>query len=83
MMERCRKILGDIQGSTKEDGKIVKRVSKIFYDRSRMMERCIKDPLRYSRIVEGRWKDDIKIHGDILGSTKDDGKIVERISTIF
>jgi hypothetical protein len=29
-MERCRKILGDIKGSTKKDGKIVERISTIF-----------------------------------------------------
>jgi hypothetical protein len=52
--------------TTKKDGKIVKRSTAIFLDRSRLMERRRKDPLRYSRIVVGRWKDDEKIPGDIL-----------------
>ena len=30
VMERYRKILGDIKGSTKKHGKIVKRISTIF-----------------------------------------------------
>jgi len=48
-----------------------------------MMERCIKDPRRYSRIVEGRWKDDEKIPGDILGSTKEDGKMKKSSTALF
>jgi hypothetical protein len=47
------------------------------------MERRRKDPLRYSRIVEGRWKDDEKIHVDILGSTKKDGMMKKRFTALF
>jgi hypothetical protein len=42
------------------------------------MERCWKDPPRYSKIDEGRWKDDEKIHSIILGSSKADGKISQK-----
>jgi hypothetical protein len=47
------------------------------------MERRRKDPLRYSRIVEGRWKDDEKILGVILGSTKVDGKMKKCSTSLF
>ena len=57
--------------------------STIFKDHRRLMEWRRNDPLRYSRIVEGRWKDDENIHGDILGLTKEDGMMKNWISTIL
>ena len=55
----------------------------ILMDQPRLLERSLKDPLRYSKIEEGRWKEDEKIHSDILGSTKEDGMMKKRSTALF
>jgi hypothetical protein len=42
-----------ILGSSKVNGKMQKKSWELFKDRRMKMERCKKDPLQYSRIVEG------------------------------
>ena len=53
----------------------------LFCDRQRLMERCRKNPGRYSRIDEGRWKDSEKNNDDIQGSLKYDEKMHVRFKS--
>ena len=72
----------NIQGSLKDDGKMMIRFKSNCKDRRKKMERWLNVSLRFWKIDEGRWKDDEKIHSIILGSLKADGKISQKTKAI-
>jgi hypothetical protein len=48
-----KKILGDIQDSTRDDEKMEKRILTTFKDQPRLMERWRKKSWRHTKIEEG------------------------------
>jgi predicted methyltransferase MtxX (methanogen marker protein 4) len=72
-----------IERSKKVDGKMRKRFMTVYKDRRKMMKRCRKVSLIYSRIDQVRWKDAGKILSDNLRSTKVDGKMMKRSTALF